>query len=80
MSVEIKLPQLGFSMEEGQLVEWHVTDGDLVGEGQLLYSLEAEKAVQEIESPVAGQIRSLVQAGETYPVGAILAIIDPPNG
>jgi pyruvate/2-oxoglutarate dehydrogenase complex dihydrolipoamide acyltransferase (E2) component len=74
--VEVLLPQLGFSMEEGILVEWLVQDGDQVSRGDLLYSLETDKSVQEIEADVAGRLRIVKPPGETYPVGTVLGVID----
>ena len=75
MSTEVKLPQLGFTMSEGVVVEWLVQDGAVVAQGAPIFTLEAEKALQEIESPVAGVIRILARAGEPYPVGHTLATI-----
>lgn len=75
MSVEVLLPKLGFSMNEGVLVEWLVPDGAVVKEGQLLYALESEKSVQEIEAPAAGTLKIIAQVGQTYEVGTLLAMI-----
>jgi pyruvate/2-oxoglutarate dehydrogenase complex dihydrolipoamide acyltransferase (E2) component len=75
MSTEIRLPQLGFSMSEGTLNEWLVSDGDTVSEGQIIYTLEAEKATQEIEAPAGGIISLHAEGGQEYPVGTLLATI-----
>lgn len=75
MSVEIKLPQLGFTMSEGVLSQWLVADGASVTAGSPIYTLEAEKAVEEVEAPASGVIRIIAKAGETYSVGTILATI-----
>lgn len=76
MAYEILLPKLGFSMNEGELVEWLVADGGAVTEGQPLYALESEKSTQEVDSPASGTLRILKAVGETYPVGTILAEIE----
>jgi len=76
MSTQVLLPKLGFSMTEGELVEWLAQDGATVTEGEPLYSLESEKAVQEVESPASGRLRILAAIGETYEVGTVLAEID----
>ena len=76
MSTPVLLPKIGFNMSEGVVVEWHATDGAAVKEGEPLYSLEAEKAVMEIEAPVSGSLRIVAQAGETQPVGTVLAYIE----
>ena len=75
MSVEVLLPKLGFSMNEGVLVEWLVPDGAMIKEGQPLYALESEKSVQEIEAPGEGILKIVAQAGQTYEVGTLLATI-----
>jgi pyruvate/2-oxoglutarate dehydrogenase complex dihydrolipoamide acyltransferase (E2) component len=75
MAYEILLPKLGFSMNEGELVEWLAEDGAMVTEGQPLYALESDKSTQEIEAPVSGTLRILKAIGETYPVGTVLAEI-----
>lgn len=76
MSTEIRLPQLGFSMTEGRLVEWLVSDGATVEAGTPLYSVESEKSVSEVESPVAGTVRISASPDETYDVGTLLATIE----
>jgi len=76
MAHEVVLPQLGFSMTDGSLVEWLVKDGDDIHAGAAIFSLETDKSVQEIESPAAGKIRILKAAGQTYAVGEILAVIE----
>jgi pyruvate/2-oxoglutarate dehydrogenase complex dihydrolipoamide acyltransferase (E2) component len=76
MAYEILLPKLGFSMNEGELVEWLVEDGGAVTEGQPLYALESDKSTQEVEAPASGKLRILKAVGETYPVGTVLAEIE----
>lgn len=76
MSIEVLLPKLGFSMIEGKITEWLVADGASVREGDLIYAIESEKAVQEVESPATGVLKILVPAGdEVHPVGAVVAQI-----
>jgi pyruvate/2-oxoglutarate dehydrogenase complex dihydrolipoamide acyltransferase (E2) component len=75
MATEILLPQIGFSMTEGEVAEWLAADGDTVTEGQPLYSLEADKSTNEIEAPASGTLRILKEAGETYDVGTVLGTI-----
>lgn len=76
MSVEVILPKLGFSMSEGTLSDWMIADGQQVEAGAPLYSLESDKSVTEVEAPASGILRVKVAAGETYPVGTILAVIE----
>jgi pyruvate/2-oxoglutarate dehydrogenase complex dihydrolipoamide acyltransferase (E2) component len=76
MAIDLTLPKLGFSMTEGMLAEWVVSDGDQITEGQVIYALESEKSTQEVESPAAGIIRITGIAGETYQVGDVLGTIE----
>lgn len=50
MAIEIRVPRLGWSMEEGTLTEWLKQAGELVRKGDALFVLESEKATQDIES------------------------------
>jgi pyruvate/2-oxoglutarate dehydrogenase complex dihydrolipoamide acyltransferase (E2) component len=75
MSVEVRIPQIGFSTQEGTLVEWLVADGGPVEQGAPLYTLELDKSVQEIEAPVAGTLKVHAAVGEVYPVGTLIAEI-----
>jgi pyruvate/2-oxoglutarate dehydrogenase complex dihydrolipoamide acyltransferase (E2) component len=76
MATEIILPQIGFSMQEGQLNEWLAADGDDVAEGQPLYVLEADKSTNEVEAPASGKLRIKAAAGEVYRVGDVLGVIE----
>ena len=76
MAVEILLPKIGFSMNEGVLSEWLVGDGKPVREGEPLISLESDKSTNEVESPAAGTLRIVAVPGETYEVGTVLGYID----
>lgn len=76
MAVEILLPKIGFSMNEGVLAEWLVADGGQVTEGQPLYALESDKSTQEVESPGTGTLRIVATPGETYAVGDVLGTIE----
>lgn len=76
MATDVLLPKLGFSMNEGKLVEWLVPDGGQVTEGQPLFSLESDKSINEVESPASGTLSIIKAIGEDYEVGTILATID----
>lgn len=72
MATEIILPKLGFSVNEAILTEWMVPDGAPVTKGQLLYTMESEKSIQEVEAPADGTLKILMAAGETYEVGTVI--------
>jgi pyruvate/2-oxoglutarate dehydrogenase complex dihydrolipoamide acyltransferase (E2) component len=76
MATEVLLPKLGFSMNEGVLAEWLVPDGGQAVEGQPLFGLESDKSTNEVESPASGTLKILKEAGETYEVGTVLAMIE----
>jgi pyruvate/2-oxoglutarate dehydrogenase complex dihydrolipoamide acyltransferase (E2) component len=76
MATEILLPKLGFSMTEGQVVEWMANDGDQVSEGQPLFLLEADKSNNEVEAPATGVLRIVAKPGEIYEVGTVLGTIE----
>ena len=57
MTTKVLVPKLGMAMSEGRLAEWMVNDGDQVEEGQVIYGLENDKSVQEIEAPASGKIK-----------------------
>jgi len=77
MAVEILLPKIGFSMNEGSVAEWLVADGGEVIEGQLLFALESDKSTNEVEAPASGKLRVVVQAGgDPVEVGTVLGYIE----
>lgn len=75
MSTEVRIPSIGFATQEATLAEWLVADGETVEKGQLLYTLELDKSVQEVESPAAGTLKIIAEAGEMYDIGTLIAEI-----
>ena len=76
MAIQFRLAALGHTMETGRVVEWHIAEGSKIEEGQLLVSIETDKAVADIESPVSGVLLRIVgQVDGVYDVGATLAWI-----
>src|SRR5438067_6693886 len=57
-----KLPDLGEGMQEAEIVEWHVKQGDDVRADQPLVSVETDKAIVEVPSPQAGRVEKLFGA------------------
>ena len=75
--IEVKMPQWGMNMTEGTIVKWFKQEGDRVEKGEPLAEIEIAKAVNSLESPVAGVIAKLVaQEGETVHVQHVIAIIN----
>ena len=72
--MDVVMPKWGMSMQEGHLVEWLVSVGDSVEEGQVLANVETEKVDAEIEAPQAGVVSELlVEAGTDVEVGTVIA-------
>lgn len=69
MATTLTIPKLQMSMTEAVLAEWLVEDGAQVEEGQAIYTLETDKAAQEIEAPASGRLTRKAEAGATYDVG-----------
>jgi len=76
MSVEILLPKIGFSMTQAKFVEWFKDDGAEVTEGELLYAVENEKAIEEVPAPGAGKLKPIAQPDEEYEVGDVLGYLE----
>ena len=78
MALEIRLPKLSQSREEGIVVEWLKAEGDPVTEGEPLLQIETDKAVQELEAPASGVLERIVRAkGTKVPIDDLLGIIAP---
>lgn len=77
MAVEVLLPKIGFSMNEGVVAEWLVADGGDVAEGQALFALESDKSINEIDAPASGKLRIVVHSGgDPVEVGTVLGYIE----
>jgi pyruvate dehydrogenase E2 component (dihydrolipoamide acetyltransferase) len=79
MRIEITIPRLGWNMDEGVFVEWLKAEGDAVQPGDVLFTLEGEKATQEIESLDAGTLRIAADApqpGEKVAVGRVIGHLE----
>ncbi|MEQ1511013.1 MAG: pyruvate dehydrogenase complex E1 component subunit beta, partial [Sphingopyxis sp.] len=77
MAIELKMPALSPTMEEGTLAKWLVKVGDNVASGDLLAEIETDKATMEFESIDEGVVSQiLVAAGtENVKVGTVIAVI-----
>ncbi len=78
MAEEIAMPRLGWTMEEGTLVEWLKTEGEQVETGEILFTVESDKALNEIETFSSGILcipPGAPQPGDTVPVGTLLGYL-----
>ncbi len=80
MAVEIVMPRLSDSMEEGTVAKWLVAEGAEVTRGQPLVEIDTDKATMEYESESDGTLlQILVAEGETAPIGTPIARIGSPG-
>ena len=76
MAFEVKMPQLGLTMEEGTIGQWMKQEGDTVAVGDVLVSVETDKLTNDVESEFAGVLLKIVaQEGTDVPVQGIMAYI-----
>ncbi|GAA0668742.1 pyruvate dehydrogenase E2 component (dihydrolipoamide acetyltransferase) [Sphingomonas insulae] len=77
MSIEIKMPALSPTMEEGTLAKWLVKEGDTVKSGDIMAEIETDKATMEFEAVDEGVIAKILIAEGTdnVKVGAVIAIL-----
>lgn len=80
MAHTVIMPKLGQTVEESTVLKWHKRAGDPVKKGEILFEIETDKAVLEVESFVEGTLlKIIVQEGETVPVTAPVAFVGQPG-
>jgi len=76
MSMEIRLPKLNETMEEGTIILWRVRPGDLVECGDVLVEIETDREPMELVASAEGTVAEVrVAEGKKVPVGSILAVL-----
>ena len=82
MAIELKMPALSPTMEEGTLAKWLVKEGDEVSSGDILAEIETDKATMEFEAVDEGVISKILVAEGTdnVKVGTIIAMITGEDG
>lgn len=75
-TIEMKVPAVGESVTEVTIALWSKKDGDQVALDEVLCELESDKATFELPAEAAGTLRIMAQAGETLPIGALIAKIE----
>jgi 2-oxoglutarate decarboxylase len=77
-TVQVTMPQMGDSVSEGTVLEWHKKEGDQVSEDEVLVEISTDKVDAEVPAPTAGTVIKIHAAeGDSVTVGAILAEISP---
>ena len=76
MATELKMPQMGYDMEEGTVVRWLKEEGSQVSKNEPVAEIETDKAVVEFESEVDGTLlKILANEGSIVPVGQTIAVV-----
>jgi 2-oxoglutarate dehydrogenase E2 component (dihydrolipoamide succinyltransferase) len=76
MSIEVKIPAVGESIESGVVSVWHKKSGDYVQAGEALLTLETDKVSTEIAAEKAGLLETKVDEGQEVKIGEVVAVID----
>src|SRR5207302_1921520 len=76
MAIEVKIPSVGESITSGVVSAWHKKSGELVSEGEALFTLETDKVSTEIVAEKTGILETKVPEGQEVKIGEIVAIID----
>src|SRR5437762_4668971 len=72
--VQLVMPEMGESVTEGTVLEWHVSEGDSIEEGDTVVEVSTDKVDAEVPAPASGTItKILVGPDETIEVGKPLA-------
>nr|WP_047169504.1 2-oxo acid dehydrogenase subunit E2 [Sphingomonas sp. Y57] len=70
------MPKWGIEMSEGTIAEWMVAENQPFTKGTVLTLIETDKITNEVEAEADGRfVRLIAEAGQTYPVGALLAVL-----
>src|SRR3978361_2001966 len=82
MPIELKMPALSPTMEEGSLAKWLVKEGDTITSGDILAEIETDKATMEFEAVDEGTISKIVvlEGNDGVKVGAGIALIRAARG
>tara|TARA_Y100000994_G_scaffold226773_1_gene209912 strand:- start:1897 stop:3183 length:1287 start_codon:yes stop_codon:yes gene_type:complete len=76
MATELRMPQMGYDMEEGTVVKWLVQEGETVKRNAPIAEIETDKAVVEFETETEGTIlKILASEGSVIPVGQTIVVV-----
>ena len=80
MPIEVTMPKLSDTMEEGKILRWLKRPGERVAIGEILAEVETDKANMELEAYDEGVLKELRLAeGESAPVGSVIAVLSEPG-
>jgi pyruvate dehydrogenase E1 component beta subunit len=77
MSIELKMPALSPTMEEGNLAKWNVKPGDMIKSGDVIAEIETDKATMEFEAVDEGVLEQILvpEGAEGVKVGTVIALM-----
>ncbi len=80
--IEVIMPTLGLTMEEGTIIRWLKGEGEKVEKGEPLFEVQTDKVVMKVEAPASGTLgKILTSEGDTVPVVQVIAyILEPGEG
>jgi 2-oxoglutarate decarboxylase len=80
-TTQVVMPQMGDSVAEGTILEWHKREGDRVEADETIVEISTDKVDAEVPAGVSGTVvRILAAEGDTVSVGSVLAEIAPADG
>src|SRR5438094_1124003 len=81
MPVDVTMPKLSDTMEEGKILRWMKQPGDRIAIGEIIAEVETDKANMELEAYDEGVLAEVrVAEGQSAPVGAVIAVLAEPGG
>src|SRR5438445_11976996 len=66
------MPKIGQAMAEGTVLQWHCQDGKRVEKGEVLVTIETDKATYDLEAPESGTLHIYVVEGQEVAVGTMI--------
>lgn len=76
MSIEVKIPAVGESITSGVLSAWHKNNGDVVSDGEALFTLETDKISTEVPAVGSGKLQIQVDAGQEVKIGQVVGLLE----
>jgi pyruvate/2-oxoglutarate dehydrogenase complex dihydrolipoamide acyltransferase (E2) component len=81
MIIEIVMPQLGETVNEGTIATWRRAQGERIRADETLFEVESDKATMDVPAPASGMIQKIcVEAGRSVAVGTVVAILQADDG
>lgn len=76
MPINVTMPRLSDTMEQGTVVKWHVAEGGSVSSGDVIADIETDKATMELQSFDDGTMAKIIATeGQTVPIGSVICVL-----